>query len=109
MAAEESEIQKRIQELESALASAEGETRSLEGKIRNRAQAADSKPIQDEITRMETRLKRLRSLLGACLLESVRGANEPEAFHQSESLRLSAVEYFKRTNVDTELWKNIAS
>ena len=108
MSAEESEILKRTKELEAVLAAAESETRSLEGKIRNRSQA-DPKLIEDELARMETRLKRLRALLGACLLESVRGANEAEALQQSESLRLSAIEYFKRTNVDTELWKNIAS
>ena len=108
MSAEESEILKRMKELEEQLSITQRENRSLEGKIRNRS-SADPKPIQSDISLQESRLSRLRTLLGACLLESARGANEIEAFQQSENLRLSAVEYFKRTNVDTELWKNIAS
>ncbi len=97
-----------IRDLELTLTRTLADIRSLESKLKLRSLAA-SGPLETEAAALEKRVAQLRILLSACLFESTRGATEGEALEQSETLRLSACDHFKRNNTDIELWKSIAS
>lgn len=101
-------IQGRIAELEKTLATTLQEVRTLEGKLANRDPAliATLKKGNDEL---EKRFNVLKNVLFAMINESYLARNADEFKLQYEVLKQAALEYFKTSNTDPELWKSIAS
>jgi uncharacterized coiled-coil protein SlyX len=101
-------IQARIAELEKTLAATLHEVRTLEGKLANRDPKliAQLKKENDELTK---RFDVLKNVLFAMISESYLARNADEFKLQYEVLKQAALEYFKTSNTDPELWKSIAS
>jgi hypothetical protein len=103
-----SSVQSRVGELEKTLATTLQEVRSLEGKIANR----DPKTIEalkKENDALSRRFDLLKNVLFAMIAESYLARNADEFKLQYEVLKQAALEYFKTSNTDPELWKSIAS
>jgi hypothetical protein len=107
-AAPASALQSRIAELEKTLATTRQEVRTLEGKLANRnPRIIDG--LKKENEELSKRFEVLKNVLFAMISESYLARNADEFKLQYEVLKQAALEYFKTSNTDPELWKSIAS
>jgi hypothetical protein len=102
------EINHRINGLQATLQVLNAEVRMLEGKLSNRDPALCQK-LKSENAELQKRFDLLKNVLFAMISESYQPRNADEVKLQYEVLRLAAVEYFKNTKTDPELWKSIES
>ena len=106
------ELSIRIAEFEAQVAALEAEVRVLTGRLSNRdpkkiaalqAQNADAQKTYRAV-------KDALALLTQVTLSAQVGPQaSDDAALQLDILRQSAMDYFQKTNVDAELWKNLAS
>jgi hypothetical protein len=101
-------IQGRVAELEKNLATTLQEVRTLEGKLANRNPKL-IEALKKENDELEKRFQVLKNVLFAMISESYLARNADEFKLQYEVLKQAALEYFKVSNTDPELWKSIAS
>jgi hypothetical protein len=101
-------LQAKVAELQSQLAFERLEIRSIEGKLTNRDPRLIAQ-LKVENEALTKRFEQLKSVLFAMILESYQARNADEFKLQYEVLKQAALEYFKTTNTDPELWKSIAS
>jgi hypothetical protein len=104
----ESEANQRITELQARLALLQQELLTMEGRLANR----DPKLIErlkKENAEFTTRFQLLKKALFAIIIESYQPRSSDELKLQYETLRKAAVEYCKKTKIDPEIWKSIAS
>ena len=81
--------------------------RTMEGRFKNRDPAL-IKPLQGENTELSTRLALVEKAFLALLLETTRPRGMEEMKNTLDILKSSAVEYFRKANINPDLWKNIA-
>lgn len=104
----EEEVRNRIQELEKAILKITGEIRSLKGKIDNN-NPAEIAEIQAQNNMFQGRIESLRKALYVLTMELFSRRQPDDMKQKCEVLRLAAVEYFKNSKVNQEIWKNIES
>jgi hypothetical protein len=107
-AAPPSGTQVRIAELQAALETVTSDIRTAQGRLSNRDPQVVGK-LKNENAELAKRFELLKSTLFAMITESYQARNADEFKLQYEVLKLAALEYFKITNTDPELWKSIAS
>jgi hypothetical protein len=95
------ELQKRLKELQI-------EVKMLQGRVAN-----NSPELVRSLTQENSQLKERIGRMEKALLTLLVDASTPKQLEDSktkiEVLRKSAVEYFQRTNINAEIWKNIVS
>jgi len=102
------EINVRINEVQATANALAQEVRMLEGMLANRDPILCQK-LKNENAELQKRFDLLKSVLFAMILESYQPRNADEVKLQYEVLRLAAVDYFKKTKTDPEIWKSIES
>ncbi|OFZ83029.1 MAG: hypothetical protein A2583_13290 [Bdellovibrionales bacterium RIFOXYD1_FULL_53_11] len=102
----EAEASARIGMLQESVKNLEGELRTIEGRFKNRDPALIA-PLQAENKRMQDRIDTLLKSYYFLLMESLMPRQSDEFKAQLEILKNSAIEYFKKANIDQEIWKNI--
>lgn len=84
------------------------EVRTLEGRIKNNDPAA-VKRLNEENQALRDRLAQLEKALSAMITDALAPRSADEAGIQYEALRKAAVDYFTKSKINPDLWKNIAS
>ncbi len=100
MSATEAAVQAKIVELETKTKALKAEVTSIKGRIRNR-DAAKIERLKIENTALEAQLDLIQRCYYGILME-------PADPLQLDTLRKTAIDYFTQSNIDQELWKNIA-
>lgn len=100
--------QARIDELQLQIGLLNKEIHTINGKISNRDEDFVAN-LQKENTKLKLRLVDLEKALRALLADAYKGRQSDELRLKLEILRQSAIGYFKKNNVDPEIWKNIES
>ena len=96
----EAATQASIDALEIRIKILKSEVTRLKGRIKNRNPARIA-VLAQECTALKAQVERLQRCFFATLLE-------PSDPLQLECLRKSAIDFFTQSNIDQELWKNIA-
>lgn len=95
------EAQKEIRALKQEIVNMNGKIMNLDPQVAQKLQTKN-----DELRgRRDALIKALFALHG----DAVTGRSPEEEQIRSEVLRLAAVEYFKKANVDPQLWKSLES
>jgi predicted nuclease with TOPRIM domain len=103
----EAEVTARINALQETVKVLEGEIRTLTGRFANRNPALLA-PLKKENTELTERLEKLEKCHLGLLLETTKPRQNDEFKTMTEVLRLAAIEYFRKANINPEIWKNIA-
>ena len=104
----ESETTGRIKALEERAKTLNLEVKSLDGRFANRNPAALAS-IKAENAQLHIRFEKLQNALYSLLSERLSLGTPEENKLRTDILRTAAIEYFKKTNTDAELWKNLVS
>lgn len=84
------------------------ETRQFQGQLANRSQALLEK-LKLENDGLKARIPRMELALNALIMDSLKPRMAEDEKLQYEALRQAAVEFFKRANVDPQIWKSLVS
>lgn len=103
----EAEANARIDAIQETCKTIEGELRTLSGRFKNRDPAL-IKPLQAENAQISARLALLEKAFLGLLVETTKPRQVEEMKTQLDILKSSAVEYFRKANINPDLWKNIA-
>jgi hypothetical protein len=98
----------KITVLTEQLKQLEQSIRTIEGRIRNRDPKL-TKALQQENAELLKKLSSLERALFAVLVDADLPRTAPEFQQRHVVLQQNAVEFFKQTKIDNELWKNIES
>lgn len=101
-------VRARVDSLRQEVSMLEKQIRSLQGMIKNR-DPKRVKSVQDENESLKARMKRLETAFYGSVTDMFRPRNADESNIQYELLKEWTADFFKKANVDLELWKNIAS
>ncbi|MCM2323673.1 MAG: hypothetical protein NDJ90_10475 [Oligoflexia bacterium] len=104
----EAEANARIKDLQGQIVTLQKDVRMTEGRFTNRSPEA-MKTLEKENQELRARLTLLEKALLAIANDSYRPRRLEEEKIQYEALRLAAVEFCKKANVDPEIWKNLVS
>jgi hypothetical protein len=96
----EDQAKARLADLKTQVQALEKENRTLSGRVANRSGVRMS-DLEKEAQLLKLRLGALEK----ALFEIIEEGFQPQT---PEELRLSALEYFKESNTNPELWKNLA-
>lgn len=107
-ASPEAQAEARIKELQAAIVRLQKELRTMKGQFSNRDPRL-LRTLQQENEALQKRLARLETALLGLLLDAFRPRTVEEEKQQYEILRLAAVEFCQKANVDPEIWKNLVS
>ncbi len=103
----EEQAHARITELEKQVKALELELRTAQGRLLNRDPALFQK-LKAENKELKERKAKLEKALFALVSESFQAPRSEELKIQLEVLRLAAVDFCKKANIDPEIWKSIA-
>jgi len=103
----EAETAARINVLQENLKTLEGELRTLSGRFANR-DPAQVVPLQKENKELHDRLDVILRAYFALMSEATKPQQTEAMKEKLEVLKQSATEYFRKVNINPELWKNIA-
>jgi hypothetical protein len=104
----EAEAMARIKALQAQITVLNQDSKIIEGKLANRDPKLVAK-LESENAFIKARIEKLELAIGAVFTRSNQPTSLDDLKTQYEILRSAAVEYFKKNNVDAELWKNIVS
>ncbi len=102
----EADATRRINALQEAVKKLEGEIKTLQGQFKNRDPAltaalqAGNKVLRERLDRLERAYLILAS-------EKLDSRNPEDLTVQTEALRVAAVDFCKKANINPEIWKNI--
>jgi hypothetical protein len=102
----ETEATSRINVLQESIKAVEGEIRTLSGRFANRNPAL-VEPVKKENEELKKRMDLLQKALFGLLLESTKTKLMEDQKNQLDILKQAAIDYFKKANINPDLWKNI--
>jgi hypothetical protein len=103
----EAAVRGRIEALQKEVDALSNDLRTVQGKLANRDPVLIAQ-IHRENAELKTRLGGLQKALYALLTEMMTPSQPDDLSLRYEVLRRAAIDYFKKANVDPEIWKNIA-
>lgn len=107
-ASPEDEVKARVKALQTQAEALENEIKTMRGRISNRDPEA-LKDLQKENEELKARSLRLQKILSGILVENLRPSQISDEKVRHEILRQAAISYFRKANIDPEIWKSIAS
>lgn len=102
----EADATRRINALQEAAKKLDGEIKILEGQFKNRDPALVA-ALQAENKVLRERLSRLEKAYLILSSEKLDSMNPNDLTVQTEALRVAAVEFCKRANINPEIWKSL--
>lgn len=93
--------------LKSRIRTLEAELRALSGQIGNRSPAQEP-DLEARNRELALKLDGLENRLFTLLTDNLKPRQSDEALQKAEVLRLATVEFCQQSQIDPELWKNIA-
>jgi hypothetical protein len=101
------ESQARVNLLRAQVVLLEKELHTIQGKLDNRDPVAARK-LSKENSELRARVVRLEKALSGLIADGFLAREPADQKLKNDVLQQAAVEFFKKANLDPELWKNIA-